>query len=123
MKPFTYDLILEIIHAFYDKAKTDILIGYHFRHIENFETHIPRIADFWQLQLTGTIDNPQSLPFNIIDTHKHLMVKTGEVDRWVMLFTNTLDEFIQKQKLSSEQKEFWLKKIKPFRDRIYKFAT
>jgi hypothetical protein len=31
--------ILAVVDSFYDKAKTDVLIGYHFRNIKDFEEH------------------------------------------------------------------------------------
>lgn len=43
--------ILQVVQHFYDKARVDVLIGYHFRIIKDFETHIPRIAAFWDMQL------------------------------------------------------------------------
>jgi hypothetical protein len=42
-----------VVTAFYSEAKNDILIGYHFRNIPDFEEHIPRIITFWEIQLLG----------------------------------------------------------------------
>ncbi len=114
----TYPIILEIITSFYDKATKDILIGYHFRFIEDFDEHLPRIASFWQLQLTGKIDAKEQLPFNLIAAHKPLKLNKGEVHRWVILFENTLDEFIQSQKISDMDKIDWMKKVEKFKIKI-----
>lgn len=118
----SYDLILEVVKSFYEKATTDILIGYHFRFIEDFDTHFPRIADFWQLQLTGKMDHPESKPFDIISKHVPLKVKRGEIDRWAILFSQTLDEFIASQMISKEIKEEWMNKVKIFQIRMYKIS-
>ena len=56
-KQLDYDTLLEIIYGFYELAKRDVMIGYHFRVIEDFDEHIPRIADFWNLQLNGEAQN------------------------------------------------------------------
>ena len=68
-------LILEIIQEFYRVAKKDILIGYHFRVIEDFDEHIPKIADFWNLQLNGNMIDRGHLPFDLIGKHKVLNIK------------------------------------------------
>lgn len=114
----SYSTILEIVTNFYQKANFDILIGYHFRVIPDFDTHLPRIAYFWQLQLTGEIDDRSMLPFEIIPLHKALKLNRGEVDRWVVLFEQTLNEFIQANEISESDKEFWLKKIDIFRVKL-----
>lgn len=114
MQELDYTQILKIIYAFYDKAKRDFMIGYHFRFIEDFDEHIPRIAHFWQLQLTGIIQDKSQLPFKLLEVHKALNVKKGEVGRWVTLFEQTLDE----QKVDLETKKVWMKKVHLFADKI-----
>lgn len=113
-----YDTILEVVTSFYDKANNDILIGYHFRIIEDFSSHLPRIASFWQLQLTGSIDDKEELPFNLLQVHKDLKVNKGEVFRWVVLFNETLKYFQEQKKISSDQKEYWSEKIEIFKTKI-----
>jgi hemoglobin len=119
----SYETILEIITSFYDKANYDILIGYHFRIIEDFDTHLPRIAYFWQLQLTGEIDDRSMLPFEIIPKHLALKMNLGEVHRWVVLFDKTLSEFVEMKKISSEDKEEWLKKVDIFKNKLIKMLV
>jgi truncated hemoglobin YjbI len=118
-----YLLINEIVKSFYARATNDILIGYHFRVIDDFESHFPRIADFWQLQLTGKMDHPQSLPFDIVTKHVPLKIKTGEVDRWGLLFSKTLDEYVVSSKITEDDKIFWMQKIQIFKNRLYKIAN
>ena len=45
------DIINKVVRDFYDLAKNDFLIGYHFRHIKDFDIHIQKIQRFWQLIL------------------------------------------------------------------------
>ena len=116
-----YQTLLSITEEFYAKAKIDILIGYHFRIIEDFETHIPKIADFWNLQLNGSLENRAHLPFHLFQTHKPLMLKQGEIDRWVKLFSDTLNENINKKTITNEQRDLWLTKIKFFKSKIESF--
>lgn len=109
------DFVLQTIEKFYAKATTDFLIGYHFRHITDFNTHIPRIAAFWDIQLFGSTQRHLDSPFDVINKHIPLMIKPGEVGRWIVLFTETLKE----QERSSPEKmvliERWYPKLEFFR--------
>ena len=104
--------IERVVRSFYDKAKVDILIGYHFRNITDFDTHIPRIVHFWEIQLTGA---PLRMgPFDLIGAHKPLGIKVGEVNRWVKLFLETMDE----ENIDPALKVTWSEKTLLFRDRF-----
>lgn len=93
-----YNFIKAVVDSFYDKAKTDIIIGYHFRHIENFDTHLPKIYLFWSLHLLELNQEEkkelisQVSMENIIKKHEYLKIKKGEVGRWVLLFQQTIDQ-------------------------------
>lgn len=113
-----YRIILEIIQSFYDVAKRDVMIGYHFRVIENFEEHIPRIADFWNLQLNGNVINRSNLPFALIEVHKGLGIKKGEIGRWVVLFKQNLDLAVAKNKIDSQTSELFMQKVNHFRSKL-----
>lgn len=113
-----YESILKVTEDFYAKAKIDFIIGYHFRVIDDFDTHIPRIADFWTLQLTGKLKNKTHLPFNLIEIHKTLNARKGEYGRWVVLFTETLDQAVLSGQLTQDDKKKWLEKINLFKQKI-----
>ncbi len=104
--------IERVVHSFYAKARTDILIGYHFRHIKDFDTHIPRIVHFWEIQLEGATLKLEA--FDLIKAHQPLGIKVGEVNRWVKLFLETMDE----EKIDPELKLRWTEKTHLFRDRF-----
>ena len=74
------DWILNIVQRFYDKAKSDILIGYHFRNIADFETHIPRIASFWEIQLLGKTHRVIDQNFDVLKAHLPLGIKKALKD-------------------------------------------
>lgn len=103
--------IHHVVSAFYDKAKNDVLIGYHFRIIENFDEHIPRIASFWDLQLLGSTQRSLSEPFDVMKVHIPLMIKRGELGRWLLLLKKTLDEKTVTHPEHADLKELWLKKL------------
>ncbi len=103
-------MIEEVVRAFYAKARTDILIGYHFQRIADFETHLPRIFAFWELQLLGKTERVLTEPLDAIRAHIPLNIHTGEVNRWVKLFLETLQE----SPVSDELKSRWPEKVAHF---------
>lgn len=116
----SYSTILEIIESFYDIVKKDVMIGYHFRFIEDFETHIPRIADFWNLQLNGELKDKSNLPFDILATHTGIGIKRAEIGRWLMLFEMNLQTFLNHKKVTQKDVDLWNEKIEIFKNRIEK---
>jgi truncated hemoglobin YjbI len=97
--------IEEVVRSFYEKATIDFLIGYQFRKIqtlegadptkppiEAFDSHLPRIAQFWKMQLLGEKLNDQQ-PYNLINIHKELRMNKGELGRWVKLFRETIESY------------------------------
>ena len=109
--------IQSVVESFYFKAINDFMIGYHFRKIQQgssphplhaelgqFSHHIPRIIEFWKLQLLGSEYGDGQLKFDLINVHKKLNVRKGEVNRWVTLFIETLDE-LENHHLKEEWKE------------------
>lgn len=113
--------IFSIVDAFYDKAKTDILIGYHFRNIHNFDEHIPRIAIFWEVQLLGSSQKKISHPFDMMGAHLPLKIKRGELGRWLLLFRKTMQEKQQAEFQGLAQT--WEEKLKFFESVFLRFLS
>ena len=104
--------IAKVVHSFYQIARQDILIGYHFRRIEDFDQHIPRIIHFWEIQLQGA---PLKMePFDLIHAHMPLGIKVGEVNRWVKLFLETLEA----EKIDPTLALKWKQKVELFQKRF-----
>lgn len=106
-----HDWIKNIVTSFYDKAKSDILIGYHFRHIENFDEHIPRIISFWEIQLLGKSLNPIENNFDVLNIHVPLHIKRGELGRWLILLKETIHQELLRTPEMMELSEVWMKKL------------
>jgi truncated hemoglobin YjbI len=105
------DWIHHVVKAFYDKAKNDVLIGYHFRVIDNFDEHIPRIASFWDIQLLGSTNRELNEPFDVLKAHLPLGIKRGELGRWLVLFRQTLKEQTQTHPEFEKLSENWNEKL------------
>ncbi len=106
-----HDWIRNIVTSFYDKAKSDILIGYHFRHIENFDEHIPRIISFWEIQLLGKSLNPIENNFDVLNIHVPLHIKRGELGRWLILLKETIHQELLRAPEMRDLSEIWMKKL------------
>ena len=105
------DWIQKVVTSFYEKAKTDVLIGYHFRIIKDFDAHIPRISAFWDLQLLGSTRKVLAEPFDVMKVHVPLGIKRGELGRWLVLFKKTLDEELRTHPEFEPLQKLWLEKL------------
>lgn len=119
----TSEFIFEVVSSFYDKAKIDVLIGYHFRNVADFDTHIPRIATFWDLQLTGKSQRRLEQPFDMMGVHIPLGIKPGELGRWLVLFKKTLDEKMALHPEFGELKKEWLERLSFFEKVFSRFLS
>lgn len=107
----TYQQIHKIVEDFYKIAICDIIIGYHFRHIQNFEQHIPKITYFWCMQLDIFCEK-KDYQFDLLNTHLPLKVHRGEIDRWKLLFF----EVLGKSSVDPDDQKKWIEKINFFSD-------
>jgi hemoglobin len=90
----------EMLTAFYTKAFKDDLIGRFFTEVVplDLDHHIPIIASFWETVLFNTANYRG----NVMEIHKHISqlspIKKEHLDRWVQLFTQTVEEFFEGDK-------------------------
>lgn len=83
----TYEDVYQLVSVFYDKVLKDELLAPHFAGLE-ISHHLTRIADFWALVL---IDK-EGYRENVFNKHAHLDIGQEHFDRWIALFTQTVDE-------------------------------
>ena len=90
----SWDDLETVLTAFYEKAFQDDLIGHFFTEVVplDLETHIPIIADFWE----SIVFNTHGYRKNVMGVHQHIhqlaTIKKEHLDRWVKIFTGTIDE-------------------------------
>jgi hemoglobin len=90
----TREELEDFLWTFYEKAFADNLIGRFFTEVVplDLDTHIPIIANFWE----SVAFNKPSYRKNVMEVHKHIhhlsKIKKEHLDRWVKIFTETLDE-------------------------------
>ena len=117
------ELIYSVVEVFYQKATTDVLIGYHFDKFNDPEVlshHLERITSFWEMQLTGESSVPLDAPFHLLFTHLQLKIKSGELGRWILLFHQTLDSLEAEVDHPNVKmmSELWKKRIALFEERF-----
>lgn len=83
-----------LVNTFYGKVKQDGVIGYLFTHVAklDFERHLPVMYNFWETTLLGKLSykgNPMTVH---IQLDKKESLTAAHFDRWVELFTETVDE-------------------------------
>lgn len=86
-----------LVNAFYEKVKTDAVIGYLFNDVAqvNWATHLPKMYDFWEniLFFTGNYDG------NPMAKHKELHQKStmnpSHFAHWNKLFAETVDQLYE----------------------------
>jgi hemoglobin len=90
----------QVLLAFYKKAFDDPLIGRFFTDVVplDLETHIPLIADFWET----VVFNTRGYRKNVMEVHRHIHelspIRKEHLDRWVRIFTGTIDELFRGDK-------------------------
>lgn len=82
--------IKQLVNKFYDKVNSDALLSPVFNgqaHV-NWESHLPKMYQFWGTQLIGTADYT-GRPF---PPHMDLAINIDHFRRWLTLFIETVDE-------------------------------
>jgi hemoglobin len=83
-----------LVRAFYARALLDPLIGWIFVDVAklDLETHIPRIAAFWESVLLGsqTYGGGAFQPHAVL--HTQVGLRAGHFERWLTLWRATVDE-------------------------------
>lgn len=86
-----------LVNTFYDKVKADKTIGYIFNDIAkvNWEKHLPIMYNFWEnvIFFAGSYSgNPMTAHAKM---HSVAHFTTEHFERWIKLFTVTIDELFE----------------------------
>lgn len=86
-----------LVNAFYDKVKTDVVIGYLFTDVArvNWEKHLPIMYDFWEniLFQTGNYNGNPMLRHK--ELHEKSTMEAAHFRHWNYLFNLTVDELFE----------------------------
>jgi hemoglobin len=89
-----------LVNKFYDKVKTDAIIGFFFTEtiLVDWETHLPKMYDFWEniVFATGHYNgNPMTIHQNI---NSKSAITKEHFTHWLKLFITTVDELYEGNK-------------------------
>jgi hemoglobin len=96
-----------LVTSFYEKVKSDDLLGDIFNNAENFEwdVHIPIMVDFWETLLLDTASYKGNTMRKHIELHKRTPLKPALFDRWKTLFYSTLDSLFEGSNVEEARKK------------------
>lgn len=96
----TREDIFRLLEQFYMKAIPDAIIGYFFTSVVKLDltTHLPVITDFWEMViLNGNRYKKNAIAIHA-GMHRLSAMKDEHFDRWIKLFTETVDEMFVGEK-------------------------
>lgn len=89
-----------LVDAFYEKVKTDAVIGYLFTEVAvvNWQKHLPRMYDFWDNILfhTGNFNGNPMLKHRMLDQKSTLT--EAHFRHWTKLWKKTVDDLFEGEK-------------------------
>lgn len=83
--------VQQLIDAFYTKARPDPLLTHFFMDVD-WPRHTPRIVAFWNAILFGDTTYQGDPMSAHIQLHRRLPMEQRHFDRWLELFTGTVNE-------------------------------
>jgi hemoglobin len=87
MKPIeTREDVELLVQSFYDKVVADPILAPFFRHL-NFDSHLPRMVDFWAFVLL----DEAGYTTDVTKKHLNMQLEQAHFDRWLALFNQTVD--------------------------------
>jgi hemoglobin len=92
----------KMLEAFYKKVFKDELISHFFLEVVplDLETHIPVITDFWESVLLDGRGYRKNVMEIHLDISKKSRIEKAHLDRWIKIFTETVDEMFEGTKAS-----------------------
>ena len=85
--------IEQLVTRFYEKVQADPLLAPSFSHVD-WVKHLPIMHSFWASMMLGEYSY-QGNPFQ---KHVNLPIKQEHFSQWLVLFTETVDEYFEGEK-------------------------
>lgn len=97
--------IIAFVDAFYSKVRDNETIGFIFDEVAkvNWETHLPKMYNFWAGILLGETDFRGNPMLKHIMLSKRTEMSATQFNEWLRLFHETIDELYEGQ-LAEEAK-------------------
>jgi hemoglobin len=82
-----------LVRGFYKKAFQDDLIAHFFIGMD-LEFHLPHMISFWSFVLL----DESGYTTNVVAKHTSMKINESHVDRWVLLFSQCVDDYFKGEK-------------------------
>lgn len=82
--------IHQLVSVFYEKVLQDPELAPFFKHLD-FAAHLPKMEHFWRFALLSDT----GYTTNVTEKHLHMPLKKPHFDRWLALFTETVDALFE----------------------------
>ena len=84
-----------LVDTFYKVVREDALLGFVFNQIiQDWESHLEKITDFWETNLFVTIHKYQGNPLDVhvqVDEEVDNQIIQQHFSHWLLLWVNTID--------------------------------
>ncbi len=89
--------IEKLVNAFYNKVKTDDVIGYLFTEVAkvDWEAHLPKMYNFWENILFCTANYNGNPMMKHKELHEKSPMTQEHFQHWISLFTATVDKLFE----------------------------
>ena len=89
--------IEKLVNAFYNKVKTDDVIGYLFTEVAkvDWEAHLPKMYNFWENILFCTANYNGNPMMKHKELHEKSPMTQEHFQHWTSLFTATVDKLFE----------------------------
>jgi hemoglobin len=105
-----------LVTGFYNKVRQDDQLAQHFASID-WDHHTPLIVSFWCMILLGT----EGYKGNPMAKHLSINLVKADFERWLQLFTTTVDELFEGEKANeAKQRAFSIAAMFQFKMGIIK---
>lgn len=98
---FKHEDMFKVIDQFYTLIQSDSLLKVPFASVHDWPDHIVRLTHFWWIRFGGKPYLP-FVSYNPVEKHFFAGFNQEFLQRWLMLFHNTLEK-----NLSPQQAELW----------------
>jgi hemoglobin len=89
--------IEKLVNTFYEKVKTDAVIGFLFTEVAhvNWETHLPKMYDFWENILFYTANYEGNPMAKHKALHEKSTMTQAHFQHWIDVFNKTVDSLFE----------------------------
>ncbi|MBC9911493.1 group III truncated hemoglobin [Chitinophaga varians] len=89
-----------LVDSFYEKVKSDAVIGYIFRDIArvDWDKHLPIMYDFWEQLLLDSNRYGRNTMAPHFALNQKIPLQPAHFDRWILLFETTVNELFTGEK-------------------------